>query len=115
MLDGLEVDLLSNGGREVNEVLLVQIGDDHILNMISMGSEDFLLEASYWKYPPSQSDLSGHGDIFFYWNSRKGRDESNGHSDPSRRSVLGNGPCRDMNVDLLSIEIPGFDPEGSSL
>ena len=69
MLDGLEVDFLSNVGREVNEVLLVQIGDDHVLNMVSMGGEDFFLEASYWKHPPSQGDLSGHGHIFFHRNT----------------------------------------------
>ena len=115
MLDGLEVDLLSNGGREVDEVLLVQIGDDHILDMVSMGSEDFLLEASYWKHPPSQSDLSGHGHVFFHWNSGEGRNESHGHGNTSRGSILRDGPRGDMNVDLLLIEIPGYDPEGFSL
>ena len=114
MLDRLEVDLLSNGGREVDEVLLVQIGNDHILDAVSMGSEDFLLEASYWEHPPSQSDFSGHGHIFFYWDSGERRDESHGHGNPSRGSILRDGPSGDMNVDLFLIDVHRLDPEGFS-
>ena len=113
MLDGLEVDLLSNVGREVDEVLLVQIRDDDMLNMVSMGGQSLLLQASYGKDPSSQSDLARHGHVFFDRGTGESRNKGYSHRNASRGSILWDGACGDMNVDLLIIEVTRFDAIGS--
>src|SRR5512137_1723493 len=73
--------------------------------MISKGCQSLLLQASDGKDSSSQGDLACHRHILLHRNSAKSGEESHGDGDSRRGSVLRDGACRYMDVDILPGEV----------
>jgi hypothetical protein len=62
-LHKFNVQILEDVRGNVDEILLVFLGDDDHLDAGTMGRQEFLLETADGKHPSPERDLTGHGQI----------------------------------------------------
>ena len=77
------------------------------MNARTLGRQNLLLDASNRQHTAAQRHFSRHGDALFGSLSPQGAHHGTHHGDTGRRSVLGRGALRHMQVDILFHKIPG--------
>ena len=84
---------------------------DQLLDTGTLGRQDLLLDTAYRHYTSPQGRLSGHGDTLAHLAPRIGRNDRGDHRDTRRRTVLGNGSLRYVDVDVVLLEHFGIDTQ----
>src|SRR4029079_14176223 len=84
----LDLDRVEDLLRDVDEVLLVLLGEDEDLDARAVCGEQLLLHASDRKNATAERDLAGHRDLATHAPSRESGDDGRGHRDTRRRAVL---------------------------
>src|SRR6185312_9318745 len=100
-LDGLDLEIALDVVRDLDEVLLVLVGDQHRLDTATVSGQELLLQATDGQYLAAQGDLTRHGDIGAHRNLGQRRDERRAHADTRARAVLGRCAFGDVQVDVM--------------
>ena len=108
MLDQGDGETLADLHWHIIEVPLVLFRNEHMGNVASSRRQQLLGKAADGQYPTAQGDLTGHRQLVPDRHLQQGGDQGGGNGDTRRRTVLGNGPFRHMDMDIeLLIEVGG--------
>src|ERR1700691_2324933 len=100
--------------RDLGQVLLVLLGDEHGLEAAAQRRQQLLLQAADRQHAAAEGDLAGHGDVLAHRNAGQYRDDRSHHGGAGRRRVLGRSAFGYVDVDVLLLEDGGRDAEGGA-
>ena len=86
-------------------------GQDDDLGARQVGREDLALEPADREDPTAQGDLAGHRHVLADGDAGQGADDGGRHRDPGRRTVLGDGAGRHVDVQRVVLEDLARDAE----
>ncbi len=86
-------------------------GQDHHARAGEVRGEDLALEAADREHAAAERDLAGHRHVLADGDARERGDHRGGHGHARRRSVLGDGPGRHVDVQGVLLEHLAGDPE----
>ena len=95
----------------IDQILGVFFGDQHLLQPAAQGRQQLFLQAADRQHPAAQRDFAGHGDVAMHRNAGEDRDDGGGHGHARRRAVLGRRAFRHVHVDVATIEHRRLDAE----
>src|SRR4029079_19289805 len=107
----LDLDRVEDLLRDVDEVLLVLLGEDEDLDAHAVRGEQLLLHASDRKNATTERDLPGHRDLATHAPTRQSGDDGRGHRDARRGAVLRERSRGNMDVHGVVFEEPLRDTE----
>src|SRR6267142_3463062 len=108
-LNRLDLQIPLDVVRNLNQILLVFVRNQHSLDPPPMSRQELLLQPADGQHFAAQGDLARHRDIRPHRNLRQRRNQRRAHSDTGTRSVLRSGTFRDVQVNVeLLIEL-GFE------
>ena len=96
----MERDVLLNIRWDVFNIYFVVDWKNDFSNPCPNGPQNLLLHTTNRQHASSQCQLARHRHITSDLPPRYGRHECRCHGDSGRRTVLGNRPSRDVNVNL---------------
>ena len=108
-LDGHELELLADLLGDVPEVLLVALGQDDHAGAREVGREDLALEPADRQHPAAERDLAGHRDVLADGDAGERAHHRGRHRDARGRTVLGDRPGRDVDVQGVLLEHLALD------
>src|SRR6267143_5822374 len=111
-LDEPELELVPDVLRQLLEILLVQLGDDHGLDARALRGHDLLVQPPDWKDIAEERDLAGHGDVLSGGNTRQGRNQSRCNRDACRWTIFGYRSLRKVHMDVDPLVEILIEPEG---
>src|ERR1700722_1675250 len=112
--DRVDGEALLHVVRNLGQVLLIVLGDEHGLETAAQRRQQLLLQAANRQHAAAQGDLAGHGDVLAHRIARQHRDDRSHHGHAGRRPVLGRGALGHVNVDVLLLEDGWRDAEGGA-
>ena len=104
-LDKRECHALFHLGRDVAQVLLVRLREDHLAQARSIGSQYLLLHAADLQHLAAQRHLTGHRDVAPHWTPAEAARDRQRQSDTGARSVFGNCARGEVNVQIVLSEV----------
>ena len=107
-----ELEAVPDLRRDLLQIGLVALGQDHPLDAGAVGGQHLLLDAADLQDSTAQRDLAGHGDVVSDVAGREQRHQRGEHGDAGGGTVLGDAPRRHVDVDLLLVQEVGRDPVG---
>ena len=93
------------------DVLAVVLAQDDFPDACTLGSEDFLLDATHGQYLAAQGDFAGHRQVVLDTSLGKRGCQGGYHCHTSRWAVFGNGTLRHMDMHIVFIEQVGVNIE----
>ena len=98
-------ELALHFARDVDQILLVALRDQHGLHVHAMGGHQLLFEPADGQHPAAQGDLAGHGEVVTDRPSAEGRDQRRGHGDAGAGTILGDAPLGHVDVQVHLVEV----------
>ena len=111
LADEVEAERVAHVLRDVLEVLLVLLGQDHPLDPGRLGRDHLLLDAADRQDLAAQRDLAGHREIGRHRDAGQERDHGGRERHARRRPILRNRAGRDVDVEVAGLEQVLVDPE----
>ena len=99
-----EIHLLAHVLRDVGEVGLVALGQNHRLDAHPVGGQHLFFDAAHRQHLAPQGYLTRHRHVGADGLVQKQRCQSHHHRNPCRWTVLGDGPGGDVQVDVVFLE-----------
>ena len=91
-------------GRDVDQVFLVVAGQEHDLDARAACRQDLFPNAADRQDPARERDLAGHGEIGLDGRVAEQADQSGGDGHARGWPILGDGPRRDVNMEVGLVE-----------
>ena len=106
VLDGDDLNLFDDHGRDVLDIFFVLLGDDNLFDAAAVGRDDLLLEPADGQHPAAQGDFAGHGHLAVRGPFGKGRDDGGAHGNAGRWTVLGYSTFGNVDMQVeLAVEL----------
>ena len=80
-----------------------------VINATTVRCEEFFFETADGKDAPTQGHLACHGDIFAHRNTRQKRNNRCTHGDTRRRTIFGDGPFWNVDMDIVLFKKLGIN------
>ena len=100
----MKLQIFFDFGGNLNQTLLVVFGEDNLLDTGTVSGDDFFFDTADFESPSPECDLSGHGQIFPKRLAAEGRDDGRSDSKSGGRTVFGNCPLRNVDVNIRAID-----------